>query len=115
MTSIGTVFQGKEGILSFHPKSGIEITGEGVLDLLSVIAESTPCRPLIYHHTIPHSVTFEGIQVLLDTGLLNAMAVLVSPGVNEAAARTFLAVGSQFPVRIFEEVEDAYDWSAHFA
>lgn len=115
MTSIGTVFQSGEGILSFHPKSNIEITSEGVLDLLSVIAESCPCRPMIYHHTISHSVTFDGIQALMDTGLLNSMAVLVNPGVNEAAARTFLAVSSQFPVRIFEETEDAYDWSEHFA
>ena len=114
MTSIGPIFQSQEGVLSFHPKSDLEITEEGVLDFLSVIAESVPCRPLIYHHTIPHSISFEGIQTLLNTGLLNSMAILVNEGVNAAAARTFLAVGSQFPVRIFEEVEDAYDWSGHF-
>lgn len=115
MTSVGPIFQSDTGILSFHPKSDIEITEEGVLDLLSVIAESVPCRPMIYHHNVSHSITFAGVQSLLDTGLINSLALYVNAGINEAAARTFLAIGSQFPVRIFEEVEDAYDWSMHFA
>lgn len=114
MTSIGVIDQNTDGLLVFHPKGGIEITEEGVLDFLSTIAEECPCRPVIYFHSTPHSITFEAISAWLESPLINSLAIMVTPGVNEAAAKTFLAINAQFPLRIFEEIDDAYEWSGYF-
>jgi len=106
------------GIIICTPADSHNITGEDAIRIIEAQCQLTnqQISPVLVDHTVPHSLTYEAMQIFSEGRYTSAVAFLFSTALNRKTIEYFVETGKpRYPVELFSEREVAINWLLEYA
>ena len=98
-------------VIYVEPHEGMEILSVDARELIKTVRSFNGKRlAMLVNHHIPHSLTFQAIQILRKTEAIYALAFFVNRGPNKLVAKGFQYFFPIYPVFISEKEEEVWNW-----
>lgn len=111
--SSGIIKKRHDDVITFSPTPNHDISESDANAIIHAIEKLTPDKlaKLIVDNTIPHSLSYEAIQILAQTTATKAIAFLFSNSLNARAVDFFETVGKPgYPIEKFSDLSKAITW-----